>query len=60
MRKPTTRPTNPFTAEAKRRGWKMKAIAIRWGISPRQMSRIAKKPSQRDLDALNGLPLKFK
>lgn len=50
------RVTNPFTAEAKRRGWKMQDIAKRWGITPRQMSYIAKSPSQRDWDALNGLP----
>ena len=54
MRK--TRPTNLFTAEAKRRGWKMQDIAARWKITPRQMSNIAKSPSQRDWDALNGIP----
>lgn len=43
------------TAEAK--GWLLEKIAERWGISVRQMSRIANKPSPKDLDAANGLPV---
>ena len=48
---------NKYTAEAKRKGWKMQDIAKRWGIKPRQMSNIAKLPGQRDWDALAGLPV---
>ena len=46
----------PFTAQAKANGWKMKDIAKRWGILPRQLSRVAANPSQRDWDSLAGLP----
>ena len=49
---------NKFTQKAYELGWKMKDIANRWDISPRQMSNIAKKPKTRDYDALNGLPKK--
>ena len=31
-------------------------IAKRWGKSERQISRIAAKGEQRDIDAVNGLP----
>lgn len=45
-----------FTTVARAKGWPMKAIAERWGITPRQMSNIAANPKQRDWDALEGLP----
>ncbi len=48
--------TYPFTTKAKIQGWRMQDIAERWGIKPRQMSNIARSPSQRDWDALAGLP----
>ena len=47
---------NKFTQKAYELGWKMKDIANRWDISPRQMSNIAKNPKTKDYDALNGLP----
>lgn len=36
----------------------LEELAHRWGISVRQMSRVANNPKQRDLDAVNGLPHK--
>jgi hypothetical protein len=36
--------------------WLLEDIAERWGISIRQMSRVANNPKQKDLDAVNGLP----
>ena len=48
--------TNKFTIEARRRGWKMREIADRWGVSRRQLGNTAKSPKQRDWDALAGLP----
>jgi len=47
---------NDFTEKAKAKGWRMKAIAERWGVSPRRMSQIAAEPKQKDWDAINGLP----
>ena len=46
----------PFTDEVRKKGWKMKDLAFYWGITPRQMSNIAKDPTQLHIDALNGLP----
>lgn len=50
------REMNEFTAKAKAKGWSMKAIAERWGVTPRRMSQIATEPKQKDWDALEGLP----
>lgn len=47
-----------FHKKAKEKGWLLEEIAMRWGISVRQMSRVANKPKQKDLDAVNGLPAK--
>lgn len=47
---------NEFTEQAKVKGWSMKAIAERWGVTPRRMSQIAADPKQKDWDALTGLP----
>lgn len=52
----TTEWREGFSKEAKAKGWKMKDIAERWGVTPRQMSNIAAKPSWKDWDALDGLP----
>jgi hypothetical protein len=46
----------PFHMKAKEKGWVLQDIAERWGISVRQMSRVANNPKQKDLDAVNGLP----
>jgi hypothetical protein len=45
-----------FHKKAKEKGWDLQDIAKRWGISIRQMSRVANSPKQKDLDAVNGLP----
>jgi predicted transcriptional regulator len=47
----------PFHKKAKEKGWDLQDIAERWGISVRQMSRVANNPKQKDLDAVNGLPM---
>lgn len=47
---------NEYTAAAKAKGWAMKDIAERWGVTPRRMSQIAADPKQKDWDALAGLP----
>ncbi len=49
---------NQFTKILKEKGWRLKDVAARWGIQPRQMSNVAKSPKQRDWDAVAGLPLK--
>ena len=43
-------------AIANSKGWTFEALAVRWEVSPRQMSRIAAAGKQRDIDAVNGLP----
>ncbi|WP_041175622.1 MULTISPECIES: hypothetical protein [Yersinia pseudotuberculosis complex] len=40
------------------KGWTFEALAVRWEVSPRQMSRIAAAGKQRDIDAAMGLPNK--
>lgn len=45
-----------FQKIANEKGWTFKQIGERWGVSERQMSRIANAGNQRDLDSVNGLP----
>ena len=45
-----------FKSLAKAKGWMLKDLAARWGITARAMSYITANPSQRDLDAAEGLP----
>ena len=45
-----------FKKIANRKGWTFAKIGDRWGVSERQMSRIANSGNQRDIDAANGLP----
>lgn len=52
----TSKKETNFHRMAKEKGWLLESIADRWGVSVRQMSRIANNPKQRDLDAVNGLP----
>jgi hypothetical protein len=52
----TSNNKTPFHKKAKEKGWDLQDIAERWGISIRQMSRVANSPKQKDLDAVNGLP----
>lgn len=40
------------------KGWQLKEIRQRWGLSERQMSRIAKNPTVIHLDAISNLPNK--
>ena len=49
-----------FQRLANERGWTFKEISKRWGVSERQMSRIAEAGKQRDIDAVLGLPRKAK
>lgn len=51
---------NIFTDKAQSLGWTMKDLAKRWGITPRQMSRIAGRPKQLHWDALRGIEEKRK
>tara|TARA_R110002050_G_scaffold56985_4_gene128204 strand:- start:140 stop:313 length:174 start_codon:yes stop_codon:yes gene_type:complete len=52
----TSKKALEFKRIAKMKGWLLEEIAARWGISVRQMSRVANTPKQRDLDAVTGLP----
>lgn len=45
-----------FTKAIKKKGWKLKEIAVRWGLTARRLSQIAAEPSALHLDALSGLP----
>lgn len=45
-----------FQRLANAKGWNFEQIGNRWGLSERQMSRVARAGKQRDLDAVNGLP----
>jgi len=47
-----------YTAQARRSGWNLKAIAERWGMTPGGLNAIASNPKRRDWDALAGLPVK--
>ncbi len=49
-----------FQRIANERGWTFKQIAERWGLSERQLSRIAQDAKTRDLDSVKGLPRKKK
>ncbi len=40
------------------KGWTAQELAERWGISPRRVSQIGNNPTQKDWDALAGLPCK--
>ena len=48
--------TKFLKAEIKRKGWKIKEVATRWGVTPRRMSQILKNPSYMHIDAIDGLP----
>jgi len=45
-----------FVKALRQKGWIAKDVAKRWGLLPRQLSRIGKRPKQIHLDALAGLP----
>jgi hypothetical protein len=52
----TSRKQTEFHKIALAKGWLLEQIAERWGISIRQMSRVANNATRKDLDAVNGLP----
>lgn len=54
----TGRTMTAFHQIAREKGWTLVEIGQRWGVSERQMSRVANNPSQKDLDAVRGLPAK--
>lgn len=45
-----------YVAKLRAKGWTAKELAERWGISPRRISQIGGAPTQKDWDALAGLP----
>ncbi len=45
-----------FVKALRQKGWSAKEVAERWGLLPRQLSRIGSNPKQIHLDALAGLP----
>lgn len=45
-----------FAKVARAKCWNMNEIAERWGLTPRQLSRISATPKQVHWDALAGLP----
>jgi len=47
-----------FQKIANNKGWTFDSIGQRWGISERQMSRVANSGNQRDIDAVTGIPSK--
>ena len=56
----TCRRVTEFQLIANKKGWTFEEIAKRWSKSVRQISRIAAKGEQRDIDAVSGLPAKVK
>ena len=48
----------PFTEAIKIKGWRLVELAERWGVSKREMSNIAANTSEKEWDAVNGLPVK--
>jgi len=45
-----------YAKAIREKGWNQKDLAARWGIKSRQLRNIAAAPTQRDWDALNGVP----
>lgn len=45
-----------FVKALRRKGWSAQEVAKRWGLLPRQLSRIGKNPKQIHMDAMSGLP----
>jgi len=54
----TSKKQTTFHKIARDKGWRLVDIGERWGVGERQMSRIANRPTRKDLDAINGLPYK--
>lgn len=49
-----------YSKALRSKGWTAAAVAERWGLSRQGVSKIASQPTQRDWDALNGLPERTK
>lgn len=47
-----------FVKLLREKGWTAQELAERWGVSPRRISQIGNAPTQKDWDALSGLPNK--
>lgn len=45
-----------FVKKLRVKGWTAQELAKRWGVTPRRISQIGNNPTQKDLDALAGLP----
>ena len=45
-----------YVKALRQKGWSAQQVARRWGVTPRRISQIGNNPSQKDWDALNGLP----
>lgn len=45
-----------LTKQAAVKGWEARKIAERWDVTPRAISIMAARATQRDIDAFNGLP----
>ena len=45
-----------FVKLLRQKGWTAQKLAVRWGVSPRRISQIGANPTQKDFDALEGLP----
>lgn len=45
-----------FVNQLRAKGWTAQELAKRWGVSPRRISQIGAAPTQKDWDALVGLP----
>ncbi|KXS54120.1 MAG: hypothetical protein AWU57_1511 [Marinobacter sp. T13-3] len=54
----TSKKQTTFHKIAREKGWRLVDIGERWGVGERQMSRIANRPTRKDLDAVIGLPNK--
>ena len=44
-----------FVGELHKIGMSAQELALRWGVTPRQISNVGKNPSQKDWDALEGI-----
>jgi len=52
----TRKADSAFHQIVRAKGWKLVEVGERWGVTERQMSRIANSGKQKDLDAAAGLP----
>lgn len=45
-----------YAKAAHAKGWTINALAERWGLTPQRLTQIGQNPTQRDWDALAGVP----